>query len=81
MPTTSNMPQPRLTRVCAEAVTDQDHAGCSGGFCQCDCHPVPPPTPIRRGRPGRFGTAPPEVVQELARLRDARRAKRRGGAQ
>lgn len=76
MPTTVNAPQPKRTRVCAEATTDTEHTGCSGGFCQCECHP---PTPIRRSRPGRFGTAPPDVVAELARLRDERRARREAG--
>ncbi len=73
---TQNAPQPRLTRVCADATTDDEHAGCSGGFCQCGCHPAPEPTPIRGARPGRFGTAPPQVVAELKRLRDARRRAR-----
>lgn len=69
--TTQNAPQARMTRVCIEAKTDADHVGCSGGYCRCGCHP-----PVPAARPGRFGTAPPDVVDQLARLRDARKARR-----
>lgn len=75
--TTQNTPRPQMTRVCTEATTDDEHVGCSGGFCQCECHPAPAPTPLHGARPGRFGTAPPHVVAELAKLREARKAARR----
>lgn len=77
MPTTSNAPQPRITRVCAEATTPEEHAGCSGGFCECTCgHPAAPePSGPADGR----WVAPKNALEQMRAVRDARRAKRRGG--
>lgn len=77
---TLNAPQPRLTPVCAEATTEEDHAGCSGHpACSCRCHLPeidPPPAPLA----GRL-VAPEKALEEMRRVREQLRARReRGGS-
>jgi hypothetical protein len=77
MPTT-NAPQPRLTPVCAEAVTETDHAGCSGvPACRCRCH-LPELDPRPEPLAGRL-VAPESALALVRRLRDERRARREAG--
>lgn len=77
---TLNAPQPKMTRVCAEAPDGhRELPACSGGWCRCHIPELDPPVEAVGPADGRF-VAPEPVLAELQAIRAARRKIRRGGA-